>query len=200
MALEPLGITVERLAGVAGHLASAREVLLAEVARAATRHVRQAAGALHFAPRLAGEAPEVRRLLVSRAVGWMVQEPYLPRADELGRFAEALMAGRAATLSGCRAKGGWLMREARAIGSDVPVGEVWDRRWRVAGPPGRVRALGPRLGDVEGWRTTGLPREVLEVTPGVWQDERLVSAPLAGWENGWTAQLDAPDHLFGLSD
>jgi tRNA(Ile)-lysidine synthase len=81
------------------------------------------------------------------------------------------------------------------------VGDLWDGRWRVAGPEGIIRALGEAgLRACPDWRSTGLPREVLAVTPGVWRGETLVSAPLAGWQNGWSAQLDAPDHLFGLSD
>jgi tRNA(Ile)-lysidine synthase len=49
------------------------------------------------------------------------------------------------------------------------------------------------------WRATGLSREVLAVTPAIWHDETLVAAPLAGLENGWSARIDAPFDLFGLS-
>lgn len=200
-ALAPLGVTAEGLAGVVGHLAEAQAALVVQVQQAARRHVTPAAGALRFGAGLAAEPSEVRRQLVARAIGWLSQEPYLPRADDLARFTEALSAGRDATLAGCRTRQGWLLREARAMGRDAQVGERWDRRWRVEGPPGTVRALGAGgLRQCPDWRATGLPRAVLEVTPGVWQGEALVSAPLAGWENGWSARLDAPDHLFGLSD
>jgi tRNA(Ile)-lysidine synthase len=200
-ALSPLGITGERLAAAAGHLASAQEVLAAGVASAAARHVVRTAGALRVSPTLADEPMEVRRLLMMRAVHWLSGERYPPRSDDLARFSGAVLAGRAATLAGVRTKAGWMMREPRAVGQPVAVDRLWDRRWRVTGPPGEVRALGTGgLRQCRDWRLAGLPREVLAVTPGVWHGETLVSAPLAGWENGWSAQLDAPDHLFGLSD
>jgi tRNA(Ile)-lysidine synthase len=33
---------------------------------------------------------------------------------------------------------------------------------------------------------------VLEVTPGVWQGDRLVAAPVAGWPQGWQATFLRP--------
>ena len=38
----------------------------------------------------------------------------------------------------------------------------------------------------------GLPREVLIVTPGVWDGERLLAAPSAGLSAGWQARLQHP--------
>jgi tRNA(Ile)-lysidine synthase len=201
LALEPLGITAEGLAEVAGHLAGVRAALAAQLRAAAERHVTVRAGALRFWPGFFTEPAEVQRQLVARAIGWMSPEPYLPRAGELRRFLRALSEGRDATLQGCRTSGGWVLREARHVGGPVAVGDLWDRRWRVTGPPGTVRALGDAgLRACPDWRATGLPRLVLAVTPGVWQGETLISAPLAGWKDGWSAQLDAPEHLFGLSD
>ena len=200
-ALEPLGITAETLAGVARNLALAQESLGVQVQAAAGRHLLVAGGALRIAPELWAEPAEVQRQLVARAVRWLVQEAYLPRADDLRRFLNAIREGRDATLAGCRHRGGWIFREARALGQDTAVGLIWDRRWRVDGPPGTVRALGDAgLRACPDWRSVGLPRVVLAVTPGVWQGDTLLSAPLAGWKNGWSAQLDASDHLFGLSD
>jgi tRNA(Ile)-lysidine synthase len=199
-ALAPLGITAEGLAEVAGHLARAQAALAAQVAMAA-RHLRPAAGALRLDPALWAEPDEVQRLVLTEALRWLSAAEHAPRAADLARFLAALRAGRGATLAGCRHRSGWLLREARALGGPVPAGALWDGRWRVLGPAGEVRALGAGgLRQVADWRETGLPREVLEVTPGVWAGERLVSAPCAGLANGWSAQLDAPHHLFGLSD
>ena len=200
-ALMPLGITAKGLAAVAGHLASAQAALAEQVQAAAGRHVTAAAGALRIGPGLVAEPAEVQRQLLAQAVGWLSGKTYLPRAEGLARFQQALCDGRDATLQGCRARKGWLLREARHLGIAVPVGQVWDRRWRVTGPAGTVAALGDAgLRACPDWRSTGLSRDVLAVTPGVWQGETLVAAPLAGWENGWSAQLDAPDAFFGLSD
>jgi len=200
-ALAPLGITTDALAEVAGHLAGVQAALVEQVRRAAEAHVEVKAGALRIAPGLFTEPVEVQRQLVARAIGWLTREPYRPRADDLSRFLQALRKAGDATLHGCRTSGGWVLREARHAGGGVPVGALWDGRWRVTGPEGTVRALGDAgLRACPDWRKTGLPRRVLAVTPGVWQGEVLVAAPLAGRENGWSAQVDASDHLFGLSD
>lgn len=200
-ALGPLGITAEALAGVAGNLALAQEALAQQVRAAAERHVSVAAGALRIGAGLWEEPAEVQRQLVAGAVRWLKREAYLPRADDLRRFLHAIREGRDATLAGCRHRGAWVFREARSLGPDAAVGTVWDRRWRMTGPAGTVKALGDAgLRACPNWRVTGLPREVLAVTPGVWQGETLVAAPLARWENGWSARLDAPGHLFGVSD
>ncbi|NJS39452.1 MAG: tRNA(Ile)-lysidine synthetase, partial [Rhodobacteraceae bacterium] len=88
--------------------------------------------------------------------------------------------GRTATLQGCRCQGGWILREARAL-RGMEAG-LWDGRWQVAGPAGEVRALGPMgLRQCPDWRGLGLPRQVLEVTPALWQDDVLIAAPVAGF-------------------
>lgn len=200
-ALAPLGITTDRLAAVAGHLAQVNQALGAQVA-ATARHLRPVAGALQVDPALWVAPGEVQRQVAVAALGWLAQSDYPPRAADLARFVAAMAAGRDATLAGCRHHAGWLLREARALGPPVPPGALWDGRWRVAGPGGgEVRALGQAgLRQCRDWQATGLPREVLAVTPAVWQGDVLLSAPLAGHPNGWSAQLDAAHHLFGLSD
>jgi len=200
-ALAPLGISAAGLAAVAGHLASAQGALTAQARRAAGQHVALIAGAVQIATGLFAEPAEVQRLIVARAIDWLRQEPCLLRADDLRRFQHAVREGRDATLAGCRHRGGWVFREASALGRDAVVGTLWDCRWRIEGPPGTVSALGDAgLRACPDWRTTALPRQVLAVTPAVWRDGVVVSAPLAAWENGWSARVDAPDHLFGLSD
>ena len=200
-ALAPLGITAARLAYVAAHLADARAALTVQVTAAAGQHVTEAAGALHFAAGLWAEPTEVQRQVVAAAVLWLNGAPYAPRAAEMERLGQALAQGTDATLAGCRARRGWLTREPRALGGPAPTGALWDGRWRVTGPQGEVRALGPDgLRQVKGWKTLGLPREVLLVTPAVWQGETLLAAPLAGMSGDWQAKLDRPFHLFRIGD
>ena len=199
--LAPLGITAERLAEVAGHLASAQTALSAQVAEVAARHMVAEAGALRIATGLWSEPYELQRQVVVAGLLWLTAADYPPRAADLARLIQAMAAGRHATLAGCRARSGWLMREPRAVGGPVPVGQLWDKRWRVTGPAAQVRALGSEgLRQAKDWRGTGLPREVLAVTPGVWDEDRLLSAPLAGFPADWQAKLDRPFHLFGLVD
>lgn len=191
-ALAPLGITAERLAEVAGNLARVQEALAVQVA-AAARWAEEQAGGLRFHAGLWGEPGEVQRQLVNAAVLWQSGADYAPRAAEVERLRTALAEGRDATLGGCRARGGWLMREPRAVGGTVPVGQVWDGRWMVEGPAGEVRALGAEgLRQMKDWRKLGLPREVLVVTPGVWEGETLLAAPAAGLSAGWLARVQHP--------
>lgn len=200
-ALAPLGITAKGLAGVAGYLAEAQLALRAQVRLAAARHIEVASGALRIGPGLRNEASEVRRQLVAAAIFWLSRAPYMPRSKDLARFIDAVITDRDATLQGCRFRKDWLLREARRVGRPVPVGDLWDGRWVVAGPAGTVRALGDDgLRHCPDWRATGLPREVLAVTPAVWDGADLVAAPLAGLSGAWSARLDAPCDLFGLSD
>ena len=191
-ALAPLGITAERLAEVAANLARAQEALAVQVAEAG-RWIEEQAGALRFDAGLWGAPGEVQRQVLVAAVLWLSGADYAPRATEMDRLRAALAEGRDATLAGCRAQGGWLMREPRAAGEAIPVGQLWDGRWRVEGPPSEVRALGAEgLRQVTDWRRLGLPREVLVVTPGVWDGDRLLAAPAAGFPAEWQARLQHP--------
>ncbi|WP_333816048.1 tRNA lysidine(34) synthetase TilS [Tabrizicola sp.] len=192
-ALAPLGITAERLAEVAANLAAAQEALVVQVAGAASRYVAEEAGALRFDPAFFGEPAEVQRQVVVAGLLWLSGAGYAPRAAEVERLVGAMAAGRDATLAGCRFRKGWLMREPRAVGGPVPVGQLWDGRWMVEGPEGEVRALGAEgLGQVKDWRKAGLLREVLLVSPGVWDGDRLLAAPAAGLSAGWQVRLCRP--------
>jgi tRNA(Ile)-lysidine synthase len=198
-ALAPLGITAERLAEVAGHLAEVQAALAAQVAAAAERWVEERAGALRIDAGLWTEPLEVQRQMVISALMWLTGAGYAPRSADVARLLAAMVDGHDATLAGCRFRRGWLMREPRAVGGPMPVGQVWDGRWVVTGPSGEVRALGAEgLRQIPGWREAGLPREVLLVTPGIWQGEQLLSAPMAGVSAGWQAGLRRPFHLSPL--
>lgn len=187
--LAPLGLTPERLAESAAHLAQARVALDAAVAGAAPGVMEEVKGALRVdAARFAALPAEIARRMAQAAVLWLSRADYPPRAADLARFAEAIAEGRAATLAGCRLKDGWLAVEPRAAGL---------RRWRVEGA-GTVALLGPEgLRQCPDWRAAGLPRHVLEVTPGLWRGGILLAAPCAGF--GPAAATCAPsfaDHLL----
>lgn len=199
-ALAPLGITGDRLAEVARHLAEAQVALAVQVAAAAGRLVQEVAGALRIDAALWAEPAEVQRQLVRAALVWLAGPDATPRAADLARLIAAMAAGRDATLSGCRFRQGWLCREPRALGGPVAAGAVWDRRWLLTGAKGEVRALGAAgLRQSPDWRATGLPRHVLDVTPGLWQGDQLLAAPLAGLDAGIEARIAQSFHLFGLS-
>jgi tRNA(Ile)-lysidine synthase len=197
-ALKPLGITVDRLRTVIHNLQMAQGVVQDAVHRAATEVITEAAGALVFDRREFMQlGPELDRLLVQGMLGWMTGKARGPRADQMRNLHSTLFNTRDATLTGCRflhRQGKvFMVREPRAVGGPVAVGEVWDGRWRVEGPPGEVRALGVEgLRQVKDWRRLGLPREVLVVTPGVWDGELLLAAPAVGLSAEWQARLQHP--------
>jgi tRNA(Ile)-lysidine synthase len=204
-ALKPLGITVDRLSTVIHNLHMAQGVVEGAIQQASTEVISEAAGSLVFDRKAFMHlGPEPDRLLVRGMLGWMTGRPHAPRADQVRNLHSALFNERDATLSGCRflhRQGKvFMVRELRAVGGAVPVGQVWDGRWWVTGPAGEVRALGAGgLGQVKDWRKTGLPREVLLVTPGIWDGDTLLAAPLAGFPGEHAATILRPFHLFGLS-
>jgi tRNA(Ile)-lysidine synthase len=196
-ALAPLGLTVAGLARVAGHLADAADALRHATADFVQAHVVEVAGSLRFGrTALAAAAPEIRRRVLRAVLQAQTLAPHPPREAHLHGLTDRLLDGRDATLAGVRFRGQGdvitASRELRAVaGLVAQPGAPWDNRWRVTGPGGaEVRALGAGLAQVPGWRATGLPRAVLEVTPGVWQGDRLIAAPVAGWPQGWTAEND----------
>lgn len=204
-ALTPLGISVPGLVQSIGHLATANAALAQLTARAA-EGITEAAGALTVA---AGpfwaEPDEIRRRLLNGIIRWMGGAAYTPRAEQLARLEAALRGGRDATLGGLRfvvrAQEIHILREARAVTGAVPVGQIWDHRWEVRGPDGgEVRCLGAvGLAQVPDWREAGIPRNVAQVTPGVWRGDRLVSAPALGFGKGYSATIVPSLRIFLLS-
>lgn len=197
--LTPLGITAAGLARVADNLDYARSALTRYVADVAKAIVREGAGALEMDRGAFLAAPfEVQRRLMIAALRWMSGASYPPRETGLNRLQLAILLKGTAMLSGCRLRVDdtsiRLTREPRAVVTlSTPTDTPWDNRWHLSGPHApdlTIRALGADgLRACKDWRATGLPREVLIVTPGVWCGDTLVAAPLAGWPQGWTATV-----------
>jgi tRNA(Ile)-lysidine synthase len=187
-ALDPLGLTVPRLAEVAHHLADARQALTAattDLLAAAVTVEAQGLALRLDAPRLfAAPADLLRRALVAMIL-YLVPAPYAPRGPQLAHLTDRLRQGQPAQLQGVRFlthQGRlWACREAK---SPVP-----DPRWHLEGPlpQGAVlRTLGPDgLGQCPDWRATGLPRAALLTAPSLWQGDRLLAAPQAGLPAGF---------------
>lgn len=207
MALRPLGITPDRLALTAAHLAGAQQVLAVATHDAAVRLLSEGAGAMGFPlSGLLTLAPEVQRRLIIALVRWMGGGAYAPRESQVKTLQTALAAGRDAMLAGVRfrqrAGQVTVCREARAVMGAVPFGTVWDHRWQVTGPGAAgmtIAALGPDgLRQCPDWRAHG-PRDALVATPAVWQDGRLVAAPLARAQPDWQARFVPSLGMFILS-
>lgn len=180
----PLGLDAERLATVAGHLARARDALDVCVTDVARQRVVVDRGDVLIDPQ--GAEPEILRRLLLRAVAWVGGRPYPPRAASVARAMAALHADDPAAVQGCgmvAQRGRWrVFREWAAVRDTVSTGSVWDR-WRVApvAVGQHIKALGPAVADCPSWRETGLPRRSLMASPAVWDGDRLVAAPLAGF-------------------
>ncbi|WP_347311102.1 tRNA lysidine(34) synthetase TilS [Defluviimonas sp. SAOS-178_SWC] len=208
-ALRPLGITVEKLSTVTSNLAMAQGALRAAASDKAAQVAQTRAGEVIIARAEFGRlGPEMMRRILIGALRWIARGGYAPRGEAVLRLERAIAEGRDATLAGCRIVIAdteiRMTREPKAVtGVEGPTDALWDGRWRLTGPhdPGlSVRALGAAgLRRCEDWRATGQTRAALVVSPAVWCGDTLIAAPLAGLENGWTAEIVAGFHSFLLS-
>lgn len=199
--LAPLGISADGLATVAGHLAAARGALVDLAVSTAEDLARTSAGEVILdRAKWLGVGRETRRRLLVAALRWVSSADYAPRAAQVARLEAAIGQGRDGTLWGCRvhisAEEIGIAREPKAVqGHDCATDAIWDHRWRLTGPHDaglRVRALGPGgLRQCRDWRATGHSRTALQVSPAIWSDGTLISAPLAGFGAGWAAEIVA---------
>jgi len=193
--LAGLGLDVDRLAGTAQDLQTARSALEFQTREAAEKIATVSSGDVVFDP--AGFEQlhsEIRSRLLAHALQWVASAPYRPRRHALGMVETDIQMGRAATLHGCRILPRKteirITREHQAVKDTVCLTDaVWDNRWRLAGPHGNgleLRALGAAgLAECPDWRSTGIPRASLLASPAVWEKDSLIAAPLAGLGNGW---------------
>ncbi len=212
--LETLGLTRKRLIQTIDHMQAAHRSLQRAAQGFARAHVRQDAGDLIFAPEaLRLDAEDAPRRVMSAGFMWISGNVYRPRFERMMDVVAQAGAGRKVTLGGCLLTplpgGGLRMtREAaatptvtRSVDQLEASGVMWDRRWFIEGPltPGLTfSALGDGLRDCPDWRAVDLPRVSLLASPAIWSGDRLMAAPVAGFSNGWTAQIvaDFHEHAF----
>ncbi len=206
--LGPLGITVGRLGETMGNLRMAQGAVVGAVTEAFGRIGRDAAGGIVL--QMAGflSLPdELQHRLLTQSLRWVSGAEHPPRADGIGRVRMAIARGKAATLSGCRIRVTdaqiSISREAKAVaGMECPTDQSWDTRWLLCGPHApdlTIRVLGDGIRHVPNWRTTGLSRDILVVSPAIWRGDALIAAPFAGFPQGWTAKIAQSFHAFILS-
>lgn len=197
-ALAPVGVTADALADVAHHLAQASDTL----GHYAAEEAQELATVQHGDLLLDGAGfralrGDIARRILQTGLRWITGADYGARGPDLTRLLENLDAGQGGTLAGCRitqnSRQIRLTREYAAIDRiGVSPDVLWDNRWRLSGPPaaGAVLApLGPRGRETcPDWRKSGLPAHSVEATVALWQGDVLLSAPLAGYPNGWSAE------------
>ena len=184
-AISDLGLEVGALARSAGHIAEAREALSAYAALLAADAVADRGSLVMPRATLRDAPPEIRRRLLVAACRWVTGADYPPRRATLLHALEAVMVHGRVTLDGAMisAVGDQLKiaREAAAaLRSPTATEGPWDRRWRIPGlrPGQRVAALGADALQQVNWRDSGLLRDEAAASPAVWQEDRLIAAPL----------------------
>lgn len=205
-ALEALGLTAEMLTKTVSNLQATRRDIETTLAQDVQQHVTLDHGDICIAlDWLEDTTPEHRRRVLNAALRYVSSLDYTPRAGKLAQIMQNLR--HPGTLHGCILSSQdttlRITRELSAVvGTTVTSRTVWDQRWRCDGPHTDhtlLRALGePGIAACpDGWRGLGLPRASVLASPSVWNGDVLISAPLAGWANGWHINLCAkPPTLF----
>lgn len=213
--LAQAGLSVERLAATAQRMQRARAALEAATDALLGLAVRlDPAGFAVLSPALIAAAPEEIGLrALSRVLMTVGGGEYPARMQRLEQLYGWLIQGAASggrTLSGCRLAPGRqgliIAREAAAIGPELLLlaGERgrWDGRFQVrlaghsaaSGIAFSVRAVAAegvrqvmQAGVIP--RYNAMPRMAYRSTPGLWQGDRLLAAPLLGFFDSQQQQL-----------
>lgn len=206
--LADVGIDAQGLHSSAMALRQAQEALAHYTRIEAAAHITQEAGDLLIPLRMDPPVPaEIRRRLTVAALQWVGSAAYPPRRTGVDLLENALAEQQRTTLGGCllmKRKGHYrITREYNAVKDTRSATDaIWDSRWRLTGPHApdlELRALGSAVATLPNWRKTGVPRASLMASPAVWRGDSLVAAPLAGYNEGWTAQIVADFASFLLS-
>ncbi|MFX0544989.1 tRNA lysidine(34) synthetase TilS [Roseovarius sp. S1116L3] len=196
-AFAPVGIDAPALADVAAHLAEASATLGHYAALEAEHIVRADQGDLLLdAAGFAALRPDIARRILGAAIGWIAGPGVRLRGPDVTRLMAAIAAGQGGTLAGCRitqCRGQIrLAREFAAVaGLRADLGEPWDGRWRLIGPPApgaHIAALGPEGRTLcPEWRESGLPAHSIDASPALWRGAALLAAPLARYSSEYRA-------------
>ena len=217
-ALAELGLTSDRLVQTAAHMQAARREMTDYAAMIAQTHITQTAGDVLF-PATWPKHSDVAIRLFRHALHYVGNgaggEGYPPRSDATLSLWQAAKNGKSGTLHGCLISvesGHWRISREVAATPDLiswhnrNCSLTWDDRWLLSEDSEgnthenlSVCALGNAIQQVPNWRDLVLPRKSLMSTPGVFEGEKLISAPIAGYPNGFDARIVADFASFLLS-
>lgn len=194
--LDELGISAEALARVAEYQQDAQDALDRFTANEARKiAATEGAGVVLQAAPLWELPRDIRRRLILAALRWVAGGAYGPRSDAIEGALMRLAQNEPVTLAGCalrpRQGGIAIFREFNVVkGVSSPFCGPWDDLWcaKTEAPEAdaEIRALGP-----EGMRQLPEGRQdqrlyaAMISEPAIWQNDRLIAAPMAGWANGW---------------
>ncbi len=200
--LSDLGLTHDALAKTIAAMQSGKDALDHYAAIEAARLVTIVDGDVVIPQHIQPAIPaDIERRIWLAILMWIGGGTHTPRQSALDELAAAVADGRGHTVNGCQITIKYgavrITRELSAVsGKRIASTEIWDRRWRLSGSHEaglEIAPLGEQgLRDCPDWRETRQPRHTLIASPAVWQQERLVSAPLAGFSNDWEAQIVTP--------
>lgn len=195
-AMAGLDLPLPQVAQSVQNLAMVRDALAHYAAEAATGAQSRAGGLDLPLPRFLAAPAEIRRRLLVAGLRLVSGDGYPARRAKVDHALAELAQGRQVTLVGviARLQDGWLrllrepaasLRAAPATGNPA----LWDGRWRITGvlPGQEVRALGHAVLPALDWRDSGLDRDTAAASPGVWQGQSLLAAPLLQPRPGVTA-------------
>ncbi len=214
-ALAAIGITPQRISHTTLHLRRARQAIAFESQRLvnSVKLTRWGYG-LISAKKFTDAPSEVALRALSDLLAAIGAQSYPPRFEQTQSIYEWLSlpacgpAGR--TVGGCRLarlpsgeilitrEEGMLLKENPSLLLTRGQMALWDQRFEVSIPKSapaetyEVRALGPRGLKIAGRSSTlpGVePRRIAVALPVVWQDQRLVSAPLLGFHQEFRASI-----------
>jgi len=207
-ALAPLGITPDVLKSVALNMVGSKDALDRYTRDEARRVITLEGGdVIVSAPFIEPLQPEIERRLWSAALRYIGGGSYAPREQAMLDLHHGLWKAGKHTLAGCIVTKTEteirFTREYNPVSQlSCPTDQIWDGRWALDGPHAAgltIRALGDSLKDIPDWRDVGLPRTSLIATPAVFDGETLISAPIAGLQNGFEARIVADFRSFLLS-
>ncbi|MEL6954783.1 MAG: tRNA lysidine(34) synthetase TilS [Pseudomonadota bacterium] len=198
--LEALGLGQDRLVRMADVMAEDAALLAYTTERWCARHARREGGDLILDGVAYGAAPTaLRARVLSAALSWFSGVPYKPRRRAMQHWQERIAAGKAAPLGGVLAERSetgairlWREPQKISVAATLEAGQselIWDHRWHIAlsqpfAETLTIAPLGEVLDALPGWRETGLSRRSLSALPAILSGDRLLAAPIAGFEPG----------------
>ncbi|MGJ8624581.1 MAG: tRNA lysidine(34) synthetase TilS [Yoonia sp.] len=207
-ALAPLGLTSERLNDTGFLMSIARDALEATAADVAKDAVAEVGGDIVIDLKKMTKVPfETQLRIMTAGVCCVSSNRYRPRLRAMTTLYNHHHTEKPRTVHGTLVTGDRdsmrIAREYNAVKHTAcAIDQIWDGRWAIDGPRASnltIRALGEHINVIADWRETGLPRASLMASPAVFDGETLVSAPIAGLKNGFSARIVADYMSFLLS-
>lgn len=204
--LEGLGITSSSLGDVAQNMQAARQALELATTETIKRTCYTLGGAVRIdRSGFLANTPEIQRRVLARFLSHVAPSAGSLRRSAMQNALVQTREGSDSSVGGClillKSDHIWVVREPIAVaGLETDTDAIWDGKWKMTGGTPHqgavIRALGEAgLRTCENWRDAGLPRPALLSSPSIWQNDRLIAAPLAGYGGEWSAEL-----LLGAED